>query len=251
VTSAGSEPFEEATAALDSMLAAAATPRALAFWTQLLKGEATFRGVPMAGIRAATRQVWTGHGLADRSTDDLLVLAHRWFALPHSEDKLAAVLMLAELMPDQLSLRHVDALAAPFQSGDIADWNVTDWYCTKTLHRFLRGAPDLPQRAAAIAAWSTAPDLWQRRAGAVAFVGLAPTADVQFDGFVDLVLDACAANLAHPERFAHTGPGWVLRELSRAAPDRVQAFVAAHPEMLPEARRMATARLRPGPYRRR
>lgn len=239
------------TADLDRHLAGAVTPGAYDFWTTLLKGEAVFRGVPMAGIRAATRAVWGDHALAAWSTDDLLALAHAWFARPASEDKLAAVLLLAEQMPERLSLEHVDALAAPFVSGDIADWNVTDWYCTKAVHRFLKDADDLPQRARAVAGWSRAEGLWHRRAGVVSFVGLVPQADALFPGFVDLVLDACSANLATSDRFAHTGPGWVLRELSRAAPERVQGFVDQHPEMSSEARRMATARLRPGPYRRR
>jgi hypothetical protein len=43
----------------------------------------------------------------------------------------------------------------------------------------------------------------------------------------------------------------VLRQLSRAHPERVAAFVDDHPELSSEARRMATARLRSGPYRRR
>ena len=95
------------------------------------------------------------------------------------------------------------------------------------------------------------PRLWQRRAGLVSFVRLAPVADRQFAGFVPLVLEACAANLVSDDRFAHTGPGWVLRELSVAAPDAVAGFVDDHPELSAEARRMATARLRKGPYRRR
>jgi 3-methyladenine DNA glycosylase AlkD len=83
----------------------------------------------------------------------------------------------------------------------------------------------------------------------VSFVKLA--AAPPFEGFVPLVLGACAANLVSDDRFAHTGPGWVLRELSAAAPDAVRAFVAAHPELSTEGRRMATATLRPGAYRRR
>jgi hypothetical protein len=43
----------------------------------------------------------------------------------------------------------------------------------------------------------------------------------------------------------------LLRELSRSHPDQVAQFVDAHPELSAEAARMATARLRPGPYRRR
>jgi 3-methyladenine DNA glycosylase AlkD len=68
---------------------------------------------------------------------------------------------------------------------------------------------------------------------------------------VELLLAACANNLVSSDRFAHTGPGWLLRELSRSHPDQVARFVDAHPELSGEAARMATARLRPGPYRRR
>jgi DNA alkylation repair enzyme len=69
--------------------------------------------------------------------------------------------------------------------------------------------------------------------------------------FVELLLAACANNLVGPDRVAHTGPGWLLRELSHSHPDQVARFVEAHPELSVEAARMATARLRPEPYRRR
>ena len=42
-----------------------------------------------------------------------------------------------------------------------------------------------------------------------------------------------------------------LRETFCSHPDQVAQFVDAHPELSAEAARMATARLRPGPYRRR
>ena len=60
-----------------------------------------------------------------------------------------------------------------------------------------------------------------------------------------LLLDACAANIRFADRFAHTGPGWALRELSVAEPERVREFVDAHPELSREGRRMALARLHP------
>jgi 3-methyladenine DNA glycosylase AlkD len=47
------------------------------------------------------------------------------------------------------------------------------------------------------------------------------------------------------ERFSQTSVGWVLRELSRANPSAVTAFVEEHSdEMSAEARRMATAKIR-------
>jgi 3-methyladenine DNA glycosylase AlkD len=245
------DPHDAATATLDTELTARFDPKALRFWTKLMKGEAEFRGVPMAGIRASVRCVVSAHGLEAWSVEDLLRLAHRWFAGAASEEQLAAVLLLAEHGHGRLRLEHTDALAAPLAAGHLRDWNVTDWYATKTLHAFLTSGDELESRARALAGWTSAPTLWHRRAGLVAFVKLAPRAAEVFDGFVPLVLEACAHNLAHEGRFAHTGPGWVLRELSRAVPDVVAAFVEAHPEMSVEARRMATARLRAGPYRRR
>ncbi len=244
--------LDAATATLHQLLDAAADEATRRHWEAYLKGAARFRGVPMAGIRAAVNQAWRDHQLAAATTDDLLALAHGWFAAPTTEDKLAAVLLLAEHAADRLSVEHVDALAAPFATGDIADWSVCDWYATKALHAFLTRDPDdLEPRARALATWGTAASLWQRRAALVAFVKLAPQASDQFSGFTPLVLQLCRDNLVVDDRFAHTGPGWVLRELSRSDPDAVREFVATEPALSQEARRMALARLRPGPYRRR
>jgi 3-methyladenine DNA glycosylase AlkD len=206
----------------------------------------------MAGIRAAVNATWREHALDGLATIDALDLAHAWFARPHSEDKLAAVLVLGERIPGRLELAHVPALARPFEVGWLADWNVVDWMAVKGIAPFLRDRPDTCERLAAIAGWAQAPGLWQRRAAAVALVPLAPLGDAVCPGFVDTALVVCAANVAASrERWAHTGPGWLLRELSIAAPDAVRAFIERTPELSPEGRRMASARLRGGPYRRR
>lgn len=243
--------LDKATADLDRMLTAAADDATRRHWERYLKGSAKFRGVPMAGVRRSVRNIWREHALGEHDIDELLQLCQHWFARPDSEDKLAAVLLIAEHLASRLEVSHHAALARPLEAGHIFDWNVCDWYATKALHAYLTAGDDVEPRARALAAWTETDRLWQRRAGLVAFVKLAPTADHQFDGFISLVLDVCAANLVSDDRFAHTGPGWVLRELSRAAPDAVAAFVEHHPELSKEARRMATARLRPGPYRRR
>lgn len=242
---------DDVTAHLDELLRVAADDATRRHWERYLKGAATFRGVPMAGVRTSVRRLWHDHALGERPIDELIALSHRWFARPASEDKLAAVLLIAEHLVGRLELSHHRDLARPLETGNIADWNVCDWYATKALHGYLKGADDLEARARAIAAWTGADRLWQRRAGVVAFVRLAPIADRQFNGLVPLILEACAANLVSDDRFAHTGPGWVLRELSIAAPEAVSRFVERHPELSTEARRMATARLRPGTYRRR
>lgn len=238
------------TARLVALLDEAAEESTREYWERYMKGTARFRGVPMAGVRAAVNAVWRERNLATCDTAGLLALAHRWFGHEMSEDKLAAILLITEHLGPRLGLGDVDALARPFAAGHISDWGICDWYATKALHTFITAdTAELRPRAEAIAAWSTASGLWQRRASVVAFVKLA--AEAPHPELTDLLLDACAANLVSDDRFAHTGPGWLLRELSRHHPERVAEFVRQHPGLSHEATRMATARLRPGPYRRR
>lgn len=255
-TPAGRSWADEATAQLGDLRQAAADDRTRDHWTAYLKGTATFRGAPMKAVRAAVRMVVREHHLLERTDEDLLALAVAWTARRDSEDKLAAVLLIAEHLRARLRTEHIDLLAVPFADGDITDWNVGDWYAVKALHAYLTPAGPSssadPHRAHRLLDWTRrSATLWQRRAGLVAFVPTAASADQQFEGYTDLVLATCAANLVVPDRFAHTGPGWVLRELSRTRPARVAAFVDDHPELSAEGRRMATARLRPGSYRRR
>jgi 3-methyladenine DNA glycosylase AlkD len=241
-----------ATAPLGAALESRADARTREHWERYLKGAAAFLGVPMAGIRRAVEEVWREQGLDGWPLEDLLALARAWFARPWSEEKLAAVLLIAERLAPRLELVHAAMLREPLADGDISDWNVCDWYAVKALHGFLVARPEeIEGRSRALTAWTRDGGLWERRAALVAFVGLAARPEEPFPGFTELVLEACAANLVSEERFAQTGPGWVLRELSRHRPDEVRAFVDAHPELSREGRRMATARLRSGPYRRR
>ncbi len=114
----------------------------------------------------------------------------------------------------------------------------------KVLGRFVDSGYDRRARAEAIAGWRTAATLWQRRAAAASFVNLAPQGERFFDGFPDLLLTVCAANVADPARFSQTSVGWLLRELSKADPGRVQEFVDEHRgRMSREALKAATARL--------
>lgn len=243
---------EEATRSLVAQLDASASQSTQQHWTAYLKGAASFRGVPMAGVRRAVVRVVHDNDLLDRSTDELFALAHAWLAHRDTEDKLAAVLLLSEHLAERLDTEHDSQLAAPVACGDVADWNICDWYATKALHAYLapQGAA-LAERGARLTTWSSSTSLWQRRAGLVAFVKVAAQTDRHYAGLVDDVLLACARSLSDTSRFAHTGPGWVLRELSRAQPTRVADFLDKQPELSTEGRRMASAHLREGPYRRR
>ena len=235
---------ERLVADLGGRLARAANERTRDWWERYLKGAVPFRGVPMAGIRAAVHGLWDDEALDTLPRDARIDLALRFFREPYSEDKVAGVLALAERLLPQLALADVPRLAQPFEAGHIDDWSTCDWYCVKVLGPFVERSDDPRPRAEAIAGWRGAESLWQRRAAGVAFVNLVRRGDDVYEGFTRLVLDVCAANVEDPARFSQTGVGWVLRELSSARPDAVAGFVRArHAKMSTEALRAATTRL--------
>lgn len=240
-TDLGGEPLSRLIA---DRLEAAADEKTRQWWERYLKGAVPFRGVPMATTRRIVQETWRSTSTDQLSPDAQIALALSQFAQPYCEDKLAGVLALSELLLGQLRLDHVAALARPFEAGHIEDWSTCDWYCVKVLGRFVEHGDDRRARAEAIAGWRGGATLWQRRAAAVAFVYLAPQGERFFDGFTELLLTVCARNVADSARFSQTSVGWLLRELSRAEPARVQAFVHEHREsMSRKALKAATARL--------
>jgi 3-methyladenine DNA glycosylase AlkD len=166
--------------------------------------------------------------------------------LTYCEDKLAGVLYLQEILlpAGRATCADLPRFAALFAEGHIYDWNTCDWFCVRVLGPLAEKEGESCARA--LSAWRDADGLWQRRAAGVAFVNLARRGEQNFPGFTQMLLDTCAATSRSPERFAQTGAGWVLRELSHAEPERVAAFVEEHlPQLSTEAVSYATAKLPP------
>ncbi|MBM4155254.1 MAG: DNA alkylation repair protein [Lentisphaerae bacterium] len=219
-------------ASLHRRLTAAADAKTRGFWERYLKGVIPFRGVPMAKVRVAVNHWFARDGVAALPLAQRKRLALALFTGEHCEDKLAGMLALSEHLLPHLRIADLKALGRLFEANHVADWNTCDWFCVKVLGRFVaRDLPD-PTAAEAIAGWKHARTLWQRRASNVAFVYLARNGDRNFPGFVQLMLDTCATTVQCPERFAQTGVGWLLRELSLADRPRVAAFAEKHVRQL-------------------
>jgi 3-methyladenine DNA glycosylase AlkD len=211
---------------LQQQLDQRADPKTRAWWEGYLKHVIPFRGVKMADIRAALHQWRQEEGVDRLPAVQQKELALALMRLEHTEDKLAGILFLQEVLLPAGAIHWSDDLprfAELFQQGFIYDWNTCDWFCVRVL------GPLSEQQGAecahAIAAWRTGATLWQRRAAAVGFVNLAKHGEANFAGFSEMLLATCAPLVASSERFAQTGAGWVLRELSVAEPARVLAFV--------------------------
>ena len=234
---------------LAARLEGRANPKTKAWWENYLRQVIPFRGVKMADIRAALHACIADEEIGARlSLVQQKELALGLLCERHAEDKLAGILFLQEvLLPKRAVVWRSDlsTFAKLFAEGCIYDWNTCDWFCVKVLGPLVQQQGEPCARA--ISEWQHAENLWQRRASGVAFVNLAKDGESNFDGFTDMVLEICASSVRHKERFAQTGVGWVLRELSVADPDRVVRFIKEHlGEFSTESLRSAAKTL-PGP----
>ncbi|HEX6384794.1 MAG TPA: DNA alkylation repair protein [Anaerolineae bacterium] len=212
---------------LQRQLESRADPKTKAWWEKYLKYAISFRGVKMADIRAELHQWLESEAVLTRLSEaEQKDLALRLIQEAYTEEKLAGILFLQEVLLPSGAIDWRDDLprfGVLFQDGYIYEWNTCDWFCVRVLGPLVQREGQ--ECAHAIASWRNAGNLWQRRAAGVAFVNLAPKGDANFPGFTDVVLEVCAATVRDRERFAQTGTGWVLRELSRAEPERVAEFV--------------------------
>jgi 3-methyladenine DNA glycosylase AlkD len=118
---------------------------------------------------------------------------------------------------------------ASLDAGHVYDWATCDSLSSRVLTVCVqRDATQAPR----IAAWAGAPNLWKRRAAAVAFVRLASKPQLGYGATILGVCDTAVRGEVGRERFVQLGVGWLLRELSVGAPDDALAFMRAHHGLL-------------------
>lgn len=204
-----------------------ATAKTRAFWNRYLKGELSFRGVPMRTIRSGVNAFWAERHLDDVRFESQRALALHLLTRPLGEDKIAGILILELKLIKGLGVQDLPAMAKLFDQKHIADWSTTDWMAVKVLAKLLKFNAEPSKMARAIAGWRKSSNLWQRRAAAVAFVPSAKLGNRNFSGFVDVCLSLANALLRDmsAQRFAQTGAGWLLRELWLGARVDVERFL--------------------------
>ncbi len=233
--------------AMDSARIAASITRQLAtsgdrakkdWWESYLRGVIGFHGVPMGEVRRIVHDAVE----APAEPDEIIDLARVLLQGPIAEQKLAGILLLAEVAGPEAMLGRLGVLSEVFDEGHIFDWNTCDWLCVKVLGPAV-AAGGYPA-AETLTGWRDAPGLWRRRASMVGLVPVVGEGDAVIPGLTWLTVDTCASHAADDRRFIQTGIGWTMRELSTAEPETVEAFLRRHRSVLSrEAVRMAAARL--------
>lgn len=177
-------------------------------------------------LRTAVLRWWSEQGLAEHPAPVGKRIALALLEQDRSEAQRAGVIVLHELLADHLRASDLAAFEALF--AHLADGTLVDWFGVKVLGTMLlrvRGRGDV---ARVLAAWRNADSMWQRRAACVAFTALAPQGDAALPNLTQLIFTICSTVVWSPERVDQTAVGWLLRELSRAEPTRVEAFVRRH-----------------------
>jgi hypothetical protein len=178
-----------------------------------------------ATLGACVARWWTDHGLAEHPNAvgkriALALLEHR-----RTDVREAGIVVLHELLADHLRASDLPSFEALFARGALADDKLVDWFGVKVLGTMLHRVRGRSEVARDIAAWRNADTMWQRRAACVAFTAVAPQGDAALPGVVQLIFTLCATVVWSPESLDQTAVGWLLRDLSRAEPTRVEAFV--------------------------
>lgn len=205
---------------------------------------ARHRGAPIGRVRTCVRAWWADHDFDHCPATVGKRIALALIEQRMIEDKLAGISILEDLLGDQLRVTDLTAFAALFEDGHLADAIVVDWFTSKVLVTMLDRSAGRAEVAKQIAGWRNADTVWQRRAACLAFLELAPTGDAALHGLVELALAICATVVWSHERFDQTAVGWLLRELSRGNPGRVDTFVRRHARfMSKECARHAVSKL--------
>jgi len=160
---------------------------------------------------------------AERTVEERVALAYALWQTDIHEARIASAKLLtqARLRPDDGAWALICSWVPQFDA-----WAIADHACDAGGRRLLAD----PSRVEEVAGWTTAENVWTRRA---ALVITLPWAKMNFPKPQDLaireqVLGWAATYVADRDWFIQKAIGWWLRDLSKHDADRVRAFLAEH-----------------------
>ena len=159
----------------------------------------------------------------DRSVAERVALADALWQTDIHEARIAAAKLLtqARLRPDEAAWELICAWVPDFDA-----WAIADHACNAGERRLLAD----PTRIETVEPWTTAPQMWTRRAALVMTLPWAKMNNLKPRDLVirERVLGWAAGYVADRDWFIQKAVAWWLRDLSRHDPDRVRLFLATH-----------------------
>src|SRR5262245_2436890 len=140
------------------------------------------------------------------------------------ELKNAGIFLLARYRKsfEKSLLRNVQSWLA---NGHCANWAATDALCCEVLGPLIRQHPVLTTK---LKIWTGKRNLWLRRASAVGIIYSARRGELLDDAY------AISESLfKYPEDLIHKATGWMLREVGKRDPARLESFLLEHGPKIP------------------
>ena len=187
---------------------------------------------------------WADHGLGAHPAAVGKRIAFALLEQRAAADKLAGIFILRELLGDHLRASDLASVEQLLAAGHLEDTTICDAFGVQVLGTLLQRVRGRADIARSIASWRHADSPWQRRVACAALTTLAPKGDAALAGLAQLIFQVCSATVWSPDPIDQTAVGWLLRELSRGEPTRVEAFVRRHARFMSRpCARLATEKL--------
>ena len=223
-----------------------AKPRALLDPVADLKRRLARRG----SARAIVVRWWDDHGLAAHPVAVGKRVALALLDQREPAHRRAGMIVLEHLLADHLHETDLPAFARLLALGRLGEWEHVDRFAIDVLGALLGRVRGRAEVARALAAWGAADSAWQRRAACVAFTTLAPHGNAALPELSQLVFALCSTVLWSIDRADQSAAGWLLGELARAEPARVEVFFRRHARLMSrECARVAVERFAPDKQR--
>jgi 3-methyladenine DNA glycosylase AlkD len=214
---------------LQQQLSAASDPQIKQWSESYMKHSLPFRGLKQPMVKSIVLAWVKTTNFSDQSLAEQLDIAFALIKEPWSEDKLAGILLIQEVLIKNNLIdwaADLPKFATLFDDGHIAGWSTCDSFCIRVLNPLVKKHGK--SCALAVMAWCDAQNLWRKRAAVVSFVNIAKKGEQNFADFSTNLLATCKTVVQSPERFAQTGTGWALRELAVADQQAVINFIYTH-----------------------
>jgi 3-methyladenine DNA glycosylase AlkD len=192
------------------------------WWSNYVKESSPFLGTPTSAVRRVVNRFVDRGDASAEALDSAMQLALSLIEQEYSEEKIAGMLIIKEYVipksDGRPSFLTPERMASLFDGGFIRDWNVCDWFCMRVSGPMIRAHGD--SMGYPILDWASSFNLWRARASIVSFIPV-----IETTAYRESILAAAKILNRRSERFAKTGVGWVLREMSKHDPASVTAYV--------------------------
>ncbi|MGD1917843.1 MAG: DNA alkylation repair protein [Pleurocapsa sp.] len=203
-----------------------ANPKTKKWFENYLKNAIAYRGLKTPQVASLVKEWYLNHNLKQYTIHVQLALCCDLIESSFAEDKFAGTIYLQKYLSKKIDYQELLAECNSwFEQGCFFDWSTTDWFCTRVLDPII--VKNGTSAAEIIAHWRHSENFWQRRASIVSFRH--PSADEQYHPLIELIIDDL---VREDKRFIQTAIGWVLADMSKKYPNKVEVIFRRYMKQL-------------------